>query len=72
MKLHFFHYCLNKNSHPQPEKGRFILDKNLTAQNIDYSQLFIICASFTLFRVKLSKKCVFLPSLTIYVYCKDE
>ena len=38
MKLHFFHYCLNKNSHPQPEKGRFILDKNLAAQNIEISR----------------------------------
>ena len=36
MKLHFFHYCLNKISQPQPEKGRFILDKNLAAQNIAF------------------------------------
>ena len=35
LKLLFFHYCLNRNSHPQPEKGRFILDKNLDAQNIE-------------------------------------
>ena len=38
MKLHFFHYCLYKNSHLQPEKGRYILDKNLVAQNIEISR----------------------------------
>ena len=30
--------------------------------------LFIICANFISFRVKLSKKCVFLPSLTVLYY----
>ena len=30
--------------------------------------LFIICANLISFRVKLSKKCVFLPSLTVLYY----
>ena len=49
MKLHFFHYCLNKNSHPQPEKGRFILDKNLAAQNIEISRFRCMTKIFILF-----------------------
>ena len=49
MKLHFFHYCLNKNSHPQPEKGRFVLDKNLAAQNIEISRFRCVTNIFTLF-----------------------
>ena len=49
MKLHFFHYRLNKNSHPQPEKGRFILDKNLAAQNIEISRFRCMAKIFILF-----------------------
>ena len=49
MKLNFFHYCLNKNSHPQPEKGCFILDKNLAAQNIEISRFRCMTKIFILF-----------------------
>ena len=49
MKLYFFHYCLNKNSHPQPEKGSFILDKNLAAQNIEISRFRCMTKIFILF-----------------------
>ena len=49
MKLHFFHYCLNKNSHPQPEKGRFILDMNLAAQNIEILRFRCMAKIFILF-----------------------
>ena len=34
-----FIIVLNKNSQPQPEKGRFILDTNLAAQNIEITFL---------------------------------
>ena len=40
---------LNKNSHPQPEKGRFILDKNLAAQNIEISRFWCMTKIFILF-----------------------
>ena len=33
-----FIIVLNNNSHPQPEKGRFTLDKNLAAHNIEISR----------------------------------
>ena len=49
MKLHFFHYFLNRNSHPQPEKGRFILDKNLAAQNIEIARFRCMTKIFILF-----------------------
>ena len=59
MKLHFFHYCLNKNSHPQPEKGRFILDKNLAAQNIEISRFRCMTKIFILFDPEFCTKITF-------------
>ena len=59
MKLHFFHYCLNKNSHPQPEKGRFILDKNLAAQNIEISRFRCMTKIFILFAPEFGTKITF-------------
>ena len=49
LKLRFFQYCLNKNSHPQPEKGCFILHKNLAAQNIEISRFRCTTKIFILF-----------------------
>ena len=59
MKLHFFHYCLNKNSLPQPEKGRFVLDKNLVAQNIEISRFRCMTKIFILFDRELCTKITF-------------
>ena len=59
MKLHFFHYCLNKNLHPQPEKGRFILDKNLADQNIEISCLRCMTKIFILFDREFCTKITF-------------
>ena len=59
MKLHSFPYCLNKNSHPQPEKGRFILYKNLAAQNIEISSFRCITKIFILFDPEFCTKITF-------------
>ena len=59
MKLHFFHYCLNKNSDPQPEKGRFVLDKNLAAQNIEISRFRCMTKIFILFDHEFCTKITF-------------
>ena len=58
MKLHFFHYCLNKNSHPQPEKSRFILDKNLAVQNIEISRFRCMTKIFILFGPEFCTKII--------------
>ena len=58
MKLHFFCYCLNKNSHPQPEKGRFILDKNLAAQNIEILRFRCMTKIFNLFDPEFCMKII--------------
>ena len=50
---------LNKNSHPQPEKGHFTLDKNLAAQNIEISRLCCITKIFILFDREFCSKMTF-------------
>ena len=59
MKLHFFHYCWNKNLHSQTEKGRFILDKNLAAQNIEISRFRRMTKIFILFSPEFCTKIAF-------------
>ena len=59
MKLHFFHYCLNKNSQPQPEKGRFLLDKNLAAQKFEISRFGCMTKIFILFDREFCTKITF-------------
>ena len=50
---------LNKNSHLQPEKGRFILDKNLAAQNIEISRFCCMTKIFILFDREFCTKITF-------------
>ena len=50
---------LNKNLHPQPEKDRFILDKNLAAQNIEISRFCCMTKIFILFDREFCAKITF-------------
>ena len=49
----------NKNSHLQPEKGRFIFDKNLAAQNIEISRFCRMTKIFILFDPEFCSKMAF-------------
>ena len=50
---------LNKNSQTQPEKNRFILDKNLAAQNIEISCFCCMTNIFILFNREFCTKVTF-------------
>ena len=54
-----FIIVLNNNSHTPPEKGRFILDKNLAAQNIEVSRFNCMTKIFILFDPEFCTKITF-------------